>query len=160
MAAAAGSASCSTNMGHYFCNTGRLAQGKLLDSGSQRQRHLFPWSLVPAQEPAGQVSPTSTPCPCPCVGPAPESLPLKVSSRKNSPPASPPLLQKRRFTGPKVTESKPQSAALALLLSAASQSQHPFTGASKQANVRLKANTGASAHRVTWEKETRAGSYL
>lgn len=57
--------------------------------------------------------------------------------------------------GPRVKEPKPQPAALALLLSSAPQSQHLFMGASKQANALLKAISGASAHGVTWEKETR-----
>lgn len=71
-----------------FCNAGELAQGKLPGSRSPRQRHLFPQSLVPAPEPAGQVSVFPHPAHDPKQVLHP-SRHQKASCRSASAPASP-----------------------------------------------------------------------
>lgn len=89
-AAAAGPASCNRNREYYFCN-----DRARIWTWDHRDRAFY--SLVPAQKPAGQVSPISTPCPWPQVSPPPEFLLPKLSSRSHSLPASPHLFHKGQF---------------------------------------------------------------
>lgn len=92
-AAAAGFSGC--NRGTEYTFVLLESCHKALELRIAKTEPLIIQSLVPTQEPAGQVSPISMSSLRCQARSAPESLPPKFSSRSHSPPASTPSLPKR-----------------------------------------------------------------